>query len=268
MSIYKNIKFNRRYKKWRSVRWFLTKFAYRVENWPFIRILVRVNQCLPVAALIIASFACYYAFQGFQKSQADKKADAWRILLSSSGRKVNFGQVAAIEKLHAEGGASFSRIDLTNTMLREARLDNADFSGANLAGTDMSNSSLRNVNFVNANLRDADLSRADLTAAEFDGADLSGANFKGATVDVRVIYAKSLSLANLTGTKFVYGNDDEDGERWAAFSDTMGEDGNRENWKNVIAAACVEKSGPAPDFGLLKGELHIPKHRCPSAVRK
>lgn len=268
MAIFDKFKFNRRYKKGRAVRWFFAKMAYRVEHSPILKIIVRVNQCLPIVALSIASVACYFAFQGFQKSMADKKTDAWRLLLSASGKKVNFGQVAAIEKLHEEDAASFARVELVNTMLRGSHLNGADFNGANLTGTDMAESSLQRVNFNNADLRGVDLTKADLTATEFNGADLSGATLKSATVDIRIIYAKSISDANITGAKFVYGDNDEDGESWAAFSDTMGEDGNRDSWKNIIAKACVEKAGPPPDFGLLKDELSTPKRICRSSSKR
>jgi Pentapeptide repeats (8 copies) len=215
-------------------KWSLSALALHLESAPIYRILIRINQCLPIVALSVALLASYFAYQGFTKSREDKRSEAWKIVLSASGKKVNFGQVAALEKLRNEDNASFAHVELANTMLKAAKLRKADFSFANLAGTDFEGANLQFANFTGANLKGANFAGADLTGVEFADADLSNTNMKRATIDARILYAKNLHRADITGANFVYGSEyDEDGEQWAAFSDTMGEDPNDYLWQKI-----------------------------------
>ena len=68
--------------------------------------------------------------------------------------------------------------DLRGVNLREAFLENVDFSGANMRGVQLSAAKLRGSIFVGADLRSADLHDADLRGTDFRGADLQRINFR------------------------------------------------------------------------------------------
>lgn len=243
-------------------------FADWLEQSPTIKIVVRLNQCLPMVTLGVALMAGFFAYQGFIKSREDKITEAWKLLLSATGKKINYGQVAAIEKLHHENNASFSYIDLSGTNLRGVSLDHCDFSNANLSGADLSGANLRLCNFENANLSGTDLSKADLTGVDFTNADLRKAKLSDATIDMKLLEAKDFSHADISNARFVFLIDEEDGdgEKWTGFSDTLGEDGDRESWQSRIDTACAEKNKP-PDFGFLMDELKAPKCKVQTKTR-
>ena len=70
--------------------------------------------------------------------------------------------------------------DIEGVDLREAFLENVDFSGANMRGARLSAAKLRGAIFIGAELRSADLRDADLRNTDFRGADLQRVNFRQA----------------------------------------------------------------------------------------
>lgn len=82
---------------------------------------------------------------------------------------------------------SFRKINLSNSILVDAYLEQAIFEDANLENTDFSRSNLQGASFVNANLQGADFENCNLTGANFKGANLAGSQFKGAILkDVKI----------------------------------------------------------------------------------
>ena len=234
--------------------------ADRLEKSSFIRIVVRVNQCLPMLTLMLAVMGGYFALQGFVKSKQDKKSDAWRLLLSASGKMVNYGQASAMAKLLREDRESFAYLDLHGTNLRGVSLEECDLSHANLAHADLQGANLVLCSLANADLSGADLTRANLSGVDFSDANMTGAKLAGATVDMKLLLARDLTKTNLTDAKFVFLEDggDEDGEGWGAFLDGLYEEGDWDVYQSRIDVACAERRRP-PDFGLLKGKLKAPK---------
>ncbi len=79
--------------------------------------------------------------------------------------------------------------DMEGMDLRQAFLENVDFSGAKMRGARLSAAKLRGAIFIGAELRSADLRDADLRNTDFRGADLQRVNFRQA----------DLTEANLSG---------------------------------------------------------------------
>jgi Pentapeptide repeats (8 copies) len=239
------------------------RFSNFLEKSHHVKIWVRFNQSLPILALFVASGACYFAFNAFIKSKEDKLADAWRLLNTSSGKKFNQGQVTAMERLKHEANASFAYIDLHDSNLRNLRLSNCDLSHSNLAGADLEGADLKFCNLHGANLNGANLAKTHLEGVDFSDAKLRETNFSRAIVDIRFVYASDTLRANLTGAKFVYAteDEDEDGERWTSFLDTLGEDPDQDKWRRKFRLACASKIDP-PNFGLLNGQMPLPNQSC------
>lgn len=103
------------------------------------------------------------------------------------------------------GGANLGRADLRETtliktILRGARIHEADFSGADLHLAELQGAYLWKSDFSGAHLREADLSGANLREANLSRANLLGANLSKA----------DLSGANLSETKLLVADFDED----------------------------------------------------------
>jgi Pentapeptide repeats (8 copies) len=104
-----------------------------------------------------------------------------------------------------------TRVDLYDTYLSGANLDDMNLSDAvlsksDLSGTQMtkmklSHANLSGVNLNNANLSDTDLSGANLNGAYLVDADLSGANLSGADLVNANLGGADLRGANLSGAK-------------------------------------------------------------------
>ena len=105
--------------------------------------------------------------------------------------------------------ADLSKVDLSETVLRETDLrwaklsdvdlSNADLRGADLSNADLSEADLRWADLSGAKLSGAKLFDADLTGAKLSNADLSGANMSGADLS-----EAELSGANLHGVDMEY----------------------------------------------------------------
>jgi len=123
----------------------------------------------------------------------------------------NLMQSKALETLVANSN-SFSGADFSGVSIRNAKLDNIDFSDGRFHFTSFENSQLRGANFSNSDLRFSDAKGADFSGANmnngyapffeapgtrFAGASLRGCNFYGAN-----LRGADLSNADLTGAAF------------------------------------------------------------------
>lgn len=82
-------------------------------------------------------------------------------------------------------------IDLANTCVSGAHLNDANLYGANLTGTDLTGTDLTDADLYGAAMSGANLAGADLTDADLSGADLTDAD----------LYGANLTGTNLTGAK-------------------------------------------------------------------
>lgn len=216
--------------------------ARALEKSPVVRIWVRINQSATVLALAVAIVAFGLAYKRYdednRKRDEDRVEQAWDVVIRMAGWQSNGGQVSALERLVSQG-IFLGAIDLHKTYLAKASLKGADLNHANLGSVDLSHADLRSVNFSGANLGNAVLIGADLSNANFEGANLAGAQFIGAKVDVSIILAGSLRLADMTGVQFVYV--DENGEaQWDGFNDTLAEASEAEDRQSLMDSACAD----------------------------
>lgn len=227
---------------------FLDRAANALENSPLVRIWVRINQSATVLAIVVATIAFGLAYIRYNedniKHEEDRVDKAWNIVMRMSGKQSNAGQVSAIELLVSHG-VLLGEIDLHKTYLARARLKGVDFNHSNLSSVDLSGADLRNANLLGTDLSNAILVGADLSNANFEDANFSGAKLVNAKVDISIILASSLRLADITGVQFVYF--DENGEeQWDGFGDTLAEAPAADNRQRLIDSACAEPKYQRP----------------------
>ena len=113
----------------------LDRLASRAENSPSFRLWVRLNQSLPLIALVVAIFAAGYAYKKYvadeSKAEEDRVAAAWDVVTRMSGRMSNGGQIEAVKLLHRRK-IPLRNVDLHGTYLRGLPLVGGDLSEANL----------------------------------------------------------------------------------------------------------------------------------------
>jgi hypothetical protein len=90
-------------------------------------------------------------------------------------------------------------LDLADTNLSGAYLDQVDLTKANLHLADLSRSNLHLGDLSGANLIETNLNGSDLTSADLSGAELSGATLLTATLTAAHLSKAVLDLADLTG---------------------------------------------------------------------
>lgn len=238
----------------------LSKLADLVERSPSVRIWVRLNQSFTVFAFLVAAVGCGLAVVRYGEDQfkadEDRIAKAWDVVTRMAGKQSNGGQVAAIERLNAMK-VSLNNVDLHNTYLAGANLKDAKLQGANFSG-----SVLRGANFVNADLRGANfrnsiLIGADLTNANLYEIDFTGSKIINARIDIGIVLAKSLLGADLTNSQFVF--EDEEGEKWESFSDTISESKDDREIKQILESACAHPAAPPKMNELIGIDAHY-KH--------
>lgn len=220
----------------------------KLEKSPAIRIWVRINQSATVLALVVAIIAFGLAYKRYNENNRERDEDrverAWDVVIRMAGQQSNGGQVSALERLVSHG-VPLGEIDLHKTYLARARLKGADLNHANLSAVDFTEADLRDVNFSGADLSNAILVGADLSNVNFEDANLGGAQLIKAKLDVSVILASSLLLADLTGVQFVYV--DENGEeQWSAFGDSLAETSVADNRQILIDSACADVKYQVP----------------------
>lgn len=239
----------------------LSKLADATEKNPIVRIWVRLNQSFTVFAFIVAAVGFWLAVVRYGEDQTkadeDRIAKAWDVITRMAGKQSNGGQVSAIERLNSMK-VSLNNVDLHNTYLaganlRDSKLQSANFSGATLVG----------VSFVNADLQGANFKKsvligADLTNANLDEADFTSSKIINARVDLSVVLAKSLLNADLTNSLFVF--EDEEGEKWESFSDTIAESRDDKEIQIILETACAHPAAP-PKMNPLIG-IPVRYKRC------
>jgi uncharacterized protein YjbI with pentapeptide repeats len=97
-------------------------------------------------------------------------------------------------------------LDLHDTNLSRANLQDANLRDANLSGTKLSGADLRKANLFGAKLPGADLSRARVSGANLLGADLQGADLSGANLYVARLIGANLSEADLSAASLSEAN--------------------------------------------------------------
>ncbi|MDR7376170.1 hypothetical protein J2X19_000828 [Rhodoferax ferrireducens] len=218
------------------------RLATWAEKSPSVRLWVRINQSMTVLSLIVASIAFALAYLKYtednHKADEDRVAKAWDVVVRMSGRQSNGGQVSAMERL-VRSNTSLARIDLHQTFLAHAKLEKADLQAANLAGSDLSGANMRHARLAGADLSGANLSYADLSGADLSGVNLGSANLAFATIDVNAIEARSIAMADITGARFVY-VDDDDSTIWDTYADTLGEGDAAQNVQHIIDSTCSD----------------------------
>lgn len=97
----------------------------------------------------------------------------------TAARKINIGQIEAIETLAALAPGSLRSLDLSNMYLAGVDLSgtNADLFGVKMCGANLENAKLNSVSFQGANLTGANLINAELTDVDLRRANLECANF-------------------------------------------------------------------------------------------
>lgn len=197
---------------------------------------------MTILSLIVASIAFALAYLKYtednHKSDEDRVAKAWDVVIRMAGKQSNGGQVSAMERL-VRSNTSLARIDLHQTFLAHAKLEKADLQAANLAGSDLSGANMRHARLAGAALGGANLSHADLSGADLSGANLAGANLAFATIDMTAIEARSIAMADITGARFVY-VDADDSSMWETYADTLGEGDAAQNVQHFIDSTCSD----------------------------
>jgi hypothetical protein len=220
----------------------LERWASALERSPLLRIWVRLNQSLTVAALLVAMTGFGLAWirhgQDREKDEAERIAASWEVLRHKGNGHRDGGKVAAVEHLVARG-VSLRHADLRGVHLGRARLQGADLRGADLRSANLTGADLRHADLSGADLRDALLIDADLGGAAFDGANLAHARLVSATVDIAIILAASLRQTDITHATFVFVDDDGQ-EQWEMFGDTLSETPGAENPQRRIDEACAD----------------------------
>lgn len=223
----------------------LARLADQVEKSAAVRIWVRVNQSLTAFTFFVAAIGFWLAFvrygQDQSKADEDRIAKAWDVVTRMAGKQSNGGQVAAIERLNAMN-ISLNNVDLHNTYLsgvnlKDAKLQGANFSGAVLVGANFANADLKGGNF-----RKSILIGADLTNAMLDEIDFTDSKIISARIDIGIVLAKSLLRTDLTNSIFVF--EDEEGEKWDSFSDTIAESKDDKEIQQILGSACAHPAAP------------------------
>ncbi|HWW05879.1 pentapeptide repeat-containing protein [Collimonas sp.] len=240
--------------------------ADKFEKNPLLRIWVRINQSLALFALAVAAVGFAVAVKKFnvdeRKTDEDRVAKAWDVVSRMSGKQSNGGQVSALERLNSFG-ISLDFVDIHNTFaagvnLSHAKLHKANFSGANLEGVDLSGSNLDEADLSDANLVGANLSGAHMYQAKFRNAKLAFAR-----IDLAIVMASDLRDADLTGAVIVF-DDSEDGEVWAAFSDSLADVRDLKDIQALFNTACANPRFAPVMYSRL--ELKPPRRRCASEL--
>jgi hypothetical protein len=223
----------------------LSRLANWAEQNPAVRIWIRLNQSLTAFTFFVATVGFLLAVVRYnedqRKADEDRIAKAWDVITRMAGKQSNGGQVAAIERLNAMT-ISLNNIDLHNTYLAGANLKNAKLQAANFSGA-----VLIGANFVNADLRGAKFRNSiligvDLTDSTLDQVDFTGSKIINSRIDIGIVLAQSLLRADLTNSIFVF--EDDEGEKWDVFSDTISESKDDKEIRQILESACAHPKAP------------------------
>lgn len=190
------------------------------RRWPE-RVTAITAIVIAVATVVIAGIAGWAAIFLLEEEEERRNvriARAWELLWKTEGVTGNFGQIAALESLHADG-ANLKRLQMRGRYLVGVRLPGADlfrayFICTDLSGADLSGEAnleraemqgatlvetdLRTVTLTSADLRSAVLRDADLREADLKEANLYSANLRGAKVSKTDFELALLNKADLT----------------------------------------------------------------------
>ena len=244
----------------------LSRFADFMEKSPAVRIWVRLNQSLAIAAIAVATISFMSAIKKYdaddRKADEDRIAKAWEVVGRMSGKQSNGGQVAALERL-ASFRISLDHIDLHDTYVAGVDLHFADLREANLIGADLTGSNLQGSNLSDANLHGTKLVGTNLAGADMSGSDMSEAKLMFAHVDLTVVMARDLRDMDLTGATLVF--QDQNGEDiWDSFSDSLAEARDVPDMQKLLDSACADAKFATPMNPL--SEVKMPKRRCKSGL--
>lgn len=245
---------------------FLNRIADFLEKCSIIRIWVRLNQSAALIALAIATFGFLLALTKYnednQKTHEDRIAKAWDVVTKMSGKQSNGGQINAIERLNSYS-IPLDYVDLHNTFLAGVKLRGASLRNANLSGANLTGADLQGTNFQDANLSGAILTAANLGGVSLDGAKLNEAKLIFTRSDLSIVLAKDLKNANLTGIKFVF-EDEEGGEKWELFSDTLAEALDIKDMQELVNSACADSKYNQDQSKYL--EITPPSRNCKDKI--
>ena len=100
-------------------------------------------------------------------------------------------------------GMQLWSVDLSNALLRDAKLERATLTGSDLSGADLRGADLEAAFLIGTNLDQADLRGARLTKAHLEKCDLIEADLKEADIYAASFYECDLTDANLSGSFLV-----------------------------------------------------------------
>ncbi len=123
---------------------------------------------------------------------------AWSIIDASSGVKLSYARILALQDLNKDG-VSLRGINAAGAELADINLPSANLNEANLSETDLSNANLSYANLNNANLTQAKVSGANFSYANLSFARLSQANLNNANLNSANLLCADLSHANMSG---------------------------------------------------------------------
>ena len=149
----------------------------------------------------------------FVRTHAGKKPDTLPAKTDVSGPAVDVHAAVTVLARRPEP-LGYHQVDLSNTDLDQAKLQDANFNYANLSlstwrsadllGADLIRADLGSADLANAQMNDADLSGAEMIGTNLSYAQLQGAKFEGALMQEANFTSASLFHAVLTGTS-MYG---------------------------------------------------------------
>lgn len=231
----------------------MNKLAEFLDNAPFVRIWIRLNQSATILALCVGLAALYVAYTKYNEDKVnadeDRVTKAWDTVTRMAGKGSNGGQIAAIQIL-VRNGVRLDRVNLKSTYLAGANLKGAFLTGADLSGANLSNANLQNADLSDADIKNAILINSNLGGAMFNGANLDGAVLAFSKVDIAIVLSKSLKKTDITGVKFV--EEDEDGvSDFSLFWDTISENWRADDRQKRINETCSEKKWNVPQDKLL-----------------
>jgi uncharacterized protein YjbI with pentapeptide repeats len=103
------------------------------------------------------------------------------VFLTAAGSGVNFSG-ADLENLRVVKDSRLDKANFTGAKLMKANLRGTDLSGSVFAGANLTDADLSETRLAHANLRQVDAANLRLAKADLSGADLSGANLRRATL--------------------------------------------------------------------------------------
>jgi hypothetical protein len=102
-------------------------------------------------------------------------------------------------------GASLVKKDLSNAMLDDGCLRQADFSGANLTGANLSEARLEGASFIGADLYNTCLAWSDLRGCRFEDASFGGTDITGCDISHSIFSTLSCFSLDFTHASAMQG---------------------------------------------------------------